>query len=160
MTETRWLSADEQCTWRAFLGAGQLLFDRLERELQRDAGMPHAYYEILVNLSEAPGRTMRMSDLAERSLSSRSRLSHAADRIERLGWIERLDCPEDKRGSYARLTDEGFAILERAAHGHVEAVRTHLFDQLDAQQVKQLRVISEALLNHLKAGQPKTTSAT
>ena len=70
MSETRWLDDEEQRTWRAFLGASQLLFDRLERELQRDAGMPHAYYEILVNLSEAPGLTMRMSDLAERSLSA------------------------------------------------------------------------------------------
>ncbi|MGH2365205.1 MAG: MarR family winged helix-turn-helix transcriptional regulator [Chloroflexota bacterium] len=148
MAETRWLNPEEQRTWRAFLGASQLLLNQLERELQRDAGMPHAYYEILVNLSEAPGRTMRMSDLAERSLSSRSRLSHAADRIEQLGWIERLDCPEDKRGSYARLTDKGFAVLEKAAHGHVEAVRVHLFDQLDTQQVEQLRAISEAVLRH------------
>lgn len=153
MAGTRWLNEDEQRTWRAFLGASQLLLNKLDRELQRDAGMPHTYYEILVNLSEASERTMRMSDLAERSLSSRSRLSHAADRIEQLGWIERLDCPEDKRGSYARLTDEGFAILERAAHGHVEAVRTHLFEQLSEQQVKQLRAISEAVMKHLTPGE-------
>ena len=154
MAGTRWLNQDEQRTWRAFLGASQLLLDRLDRQLQRDAGMPHAYYEILVNLSEAPGRTMRMSDLAARSLSSRSRLSHAADRIEQLGWIERLQCPEDKRGAYARLTDKGFAVLEAAAPDHVEAVRTHLFDQLDPEQVEQLRKIGEAVIDHLTAGQP------
>jgi DNA-binding MarR family transcriptional regulator len=152
MAETRWLSQDEQRTWRAFLGACQLLFDELERELQRDAGMSHAYYEILVNLSEAPGRVMRMSDLADRSLASRSRLSHAAARLEGLGWIERLDCPEDKRGSYARLTDTGFAVLEQAAHGHVETVRTNLFDQLTPDQVDQLGAISQAILDHLRTG--------
>lgn len=153
MTKTRWLSAEEQCTWRAYLGASQLLFDQLERELQRDAGMPHGYYEILVNLSEAPDRTLRMSELAERSLSSRSRLTHAVDRLEKLGWIERLQCPEDKRGAFARLTEKGSGVLEKAVPGHVEAVRTHLFDQLSDQQVKQLRAISEAVMKHLTLGQ-------
>ena len=151
MAKTRWLNADEQRTWRAFLGASQLLLDQLERELQRDAGMPHGYYEILVKLSEAPDHTMRMSDLAERSLSSRSRLTHAVDRLEQLGWIERLQCPEDKRGAFARLTDEGFRVLEGAAYGHVEAVRTHLFDQLSDEQVHELQEISETVLHHLKA---------
>jgi len=155
VAKTRWLSQEEQRTWRAFLAASQLLLDRLERQLQRDAGMPHGYYEILVNLSEAPSRTMRMSELAERSLSSRSRLTHAVDRIEQLGWIERLECPEDKRGAFARLTDKGFAVLEKAAHGHVEAVRTYLFDQLSGQQVEHLRDISEGVLSHLtSARQP------
>ena len=133
MTKTRWLNDEEQRTWRAFLGASQLLLDRLERELQREAGLPHAYYEILVNLSEAPSRMMRMSELADRSLATRSRLSHAVDRLERLGWIERIQCAEDKRGAYARLNDQGFAAIEKAAPGHVESVRTHLFDQLSDQ---------------------------
>src|SRR5215210_5294661 len=124
---TRWLDAEEQRTWRAFLGATQLLFEQLDRELQRDAGMPHAYYEILVRLSEAPGRVLRMSELADRSGSSRSRLSHAVSRLEDLGWVRREECPTDRRGLLAVLTDEGAAVLAAAAPGHVEAVRRQLF---------------------------------
>src|SRR5258705_13211354 len=86
---TRWLDDDERATWRAFLAATHLLMDRLDRELQSGVGIPHAYYEILVRLSEAPGRAMRMSDLAERCHSSRSRLSHAVRRLEEDGWVRR-----------------------------------------------------------------------
>ena len=149
MTKTRWLNEQEQRTWRAFLAATQLLQDRLDRELQCEAGMPHGYYEILVRLSEAPDRAMRMSDLADRSLSSRSRLSHAVAKLEELGWVKRQECPEDRRGAYAILTDEGFAMLEKAAHGHVEGVRTYLFDPLSSEQVTQLRRISEAIVEGL-----------
>lgn len=149
MSEVRWLDEDEQRAWRAFIEAVTLLFDRLDRELQRDAGIPHTYYEILVRLSEAPGRTLRMSALAERSLSSRSRLSHAVARLEEAGWVRRDRCPTDKRGWLAVLTDEGFAALAAAAPGHVRGVRTHLLDQLTADQVAQLRTISETLLRHL-----------
>ena len=79
------MTDDEQCTWRAFLAAIRLLTDELDRELQRDASMPHTYYEILVALSESPSRTLRMSQLAERCQSSRSRLSHAVTRLEEAG---------------------------------------------------------------------------
>ena len=149
MDHTRWLDEDEQRTWRSFLWAGRLLFDRLDRQLQHDAGLPHAYYEILVHLSEAPGRTLRMSELAATSLSSRSRLSHAVARLEEAGWVARRACPTDRRGSFAHLTDAGMARLEQAAPGHVEAVRTHLFDQLTIEQQHALRDISDALLAHL-----------
>jgi DNA-binding MarR family transcriptional regulator len=146
MADTRWLEAGEQRAWRAFVAASQGLFDQLDRELQRDAGMPHAYYQILVNLSEAPGRTLRMRELAERTCSSRSRLSHAVARLEERGWVRRESCPTDKRGALAVLTDEGFAALRAAAPGHVEGVRAHLFDRLTPAQVAQLREISEAVL--------------
>jgi DNA-binding MarR family transcriptional regulator len=149
---TRWLNEEEQRTWRAFLHASRALWDTLDRELQRDAGMPHAYYEILVRLSEAPSRMLRMSDLAEATSSSRSRLSHAVARLEEYGWVRREDCPTDRRGQLAVLTDGGFRVLEAAAHGHVEGVRTHLFDQLTPEQVAQLREISEAMLDHLDPG--------
>jgi DNA-binding MarR family transcriptional regulator len=151
MTETRWLDAREQTAWRSFLNAKEILFDTLERELQRGAGIPHAYYEILVRLSEAPDRTLRMSELADASVSSRSRLSHAIARLEELGWVRREACPTDRRGAFAILTDEGFAFLESAAPIHVEGVRRHLFDQLTPEQVEQLREISEAVLRHLVA---------
>ena len=147
--DTRWLDEDEQQTWRAFLTAQRLLFDRLERQLQRDAGLPHAYYEILVRLSEAPDRTLRMSQLADSSLSSRSRLSHAVARLEAAGWVRRRACAEDRRGAFAELTPEGLAKLEEAAPGHVEAVRADLFDALDSDQQRVLREISDALVAHL-----------
>ncbi len=145
----RWLDAGEQLAWRAWLSSTQLLADRLDRELTREAGISHAYYEILVQLSETPGRALRMSELAERSLSSRSRLSHAVARLEERGWVRRQVCPEDGRGQLAVLTDEGFAALEQAAPIHVESVRAHLFDQLTPAQVQALRDIGETLLAHL-----------
>src|SRR5947208_16258568 len=108
----RWLDDDEQCAWRAFLAATHLLMDQLDRELQAGAGIPHAYYEILVRLSEAPERTMRMSDLAERCHSSRSRLSHAVNRLEDQGWVRREAVQSARRGAVASLTDAGLAALD------------------------------------------------
>jgi DNA-binding MarR family transcriptional regulator len=141
----RWLDDQEQQAWRAFLFGGRLLMNRLDRELQASAGMPVAYYEVLVGLSESPGRAMRMSELARRAESSPSRLSHAVARLEELGWVRREACPTDRRGAVAVLTDEGFRVLEGAAPGHVEAIRSHLFDRLSREQVAQLREIFEAV---------------
>jgi DNA-binding MarR family transcriptional regulator len=145
MDAPRWLDDEEQQAWRAFLSAGRLLMNRLDRELLASAGMPVAYYEVLVGLSESPGRAMRMSELARRSESSPSRLSHAVARLEDLGWVRREACPTDRRGAVAVLTDEGFRVLEAAAPGHVEAIRSHLFDRLSHEQVAQLREIFEAV---------------
>lgn len=146
---TRWLDADEQQAWRAWLYSAQLLLHRLDRELTHMTGISHPYYEILVALSEAPERMMRMSELADRCLSSRSRLSHAVSRLEERGWVRRQVCPEDGRGQLAVLTDEGFTALEAAAPVHVEGVRTHLFDQLSPDQVEAMRDLGETLLRHL-----------
>ena len=148
---TRWLSADEQQVWRAFLGSNKLVFEQLDRELQRDCGIPHTYYEILVRLSEAPDRRLRMSALADRSQSSRSRLSHAVARLEENGWVKRESCADDKRGQVAALTDDGYAALERAAPSHVESVRRHVFDPLTEDQQRQLGEISAKLLAALHA---------
>jgi DNA-binding MarR family transcriptional regulator len=147
--EPRWLDAEEQKAWRAWLFSSMLLQDRLDRELIHQTGISHAYYEILVALSEAPGRMMRMSELADRCLSSRSRLSHAVSRLEERDWVRRQVCAEDGRGLLAVLTDEGFAALEGAAPVHVESVRTNLFDQLSPAQVAAMRDIGETLLRHL-----------
>jgi DNA-binding MarR family transcriptional regulator len=147
--EPRWLDAEEQKAWRAWLYSSLLLHDRLDRDLSHEAGISHPYYEILVQLSEAPGRMLRMSQLAERSLSSRSRLSHAVSRLEERGWVRRQVCEDDGRGQLAVLTDEGFAALAAAAPVHVESVRQHLFDQLSEEQVAALRDIGETLLRHL-----------
>src|ERR671921_994141 len=149
--EPRWLDAEEQRAWRAWLYSSLLLQDRLDRELTHETGISHAYYEILVALSEAPERMLRMSELADRCLSSRSRLSHAVSRLEERGWVRRQACADDARGQLAVLTDEGFAALEAAAPVHVESVRRHLFDQLSPEQVTAMRDIGETLLRHLAA---------
>src|SRR5688500_3721430 len=105
---TRWLDQEQQRTWRAFLGALSHLQSGLDAQLQSEAGMPHAYYELLVRLSEAPDRMLRMSALADAANVSRSRLSHAVAQLEARGWVRRQACPEDRRGALAVLTDEGF----------------------------------------------------
>lgn len=142
----RWLTAQEQAAWRAFLGACQELFGTVDAQLQHESGMPHPYYEILVRLSEAPGRSLRMSQLAEASASSKSRLSHAVARLEERGWVRRMDCPTDRRGQIAELTEDGYAALSQAAPGHAEQVRRSLFDALTPEQVSQLATISAAIL--------------
>jgi DNA-binding MarR family transcriptional regulator len=149
VSEPRWLDVDEQKAWRAWLYSAQLLMDRLDRELTHETGISHAYYEILVALSETPGRMLRMSQLADRCLSSRSRLSHAVSRLEERGWVRRQVCEDDGRGQLAVLTEEGFVALEAAAPVHVESVRSHLFDQLSPEQVDAMRDIGETLLRHL-----------
>jgi DNA-binding MarR family transcriptional regulator len=148
-TPARWLDAGEQEAWRSFVIATRLLFEQFERDLQREAGIPLAYYEILMVLSETPGRTLRMSEIADLLRASRSRLSHAVARLEEAGWVRRDRCPSDLRGSFATLTDEGFAALKAAAPGHVESVRRHLFDQLTPEELEQLGAISKRLLEHL-----------
>lgn len=142
---TRWLDDNQQRAWRAYLQASNSLWDVLDRQLQQDSGINHAYYEILVTLSEAPDRQLRMSELAERLLSSRSRLSHAVARLEERGWVERVACPTDRRGQLAVLTDAGFQALVGAAPGHVAAVRANLVDVLTPAQLRALRDISEAI---------------
>jgi DNA-binding MarR family transcriptional regulator len=151
---TRWLSVAEQRVWREFRSAVDMLSDHIEAQLQQDSGMPLAYYEVLVTLSESPDRTMRMSDLALRCRSSRSRLSHAVARLEKDGWVRRETCPTDGRGSFATLTPEGFAALETAAPGHVEAVRQAVFDALTTQQVLALGEISTAIHTRLGSSKP------
>jgi len=144
--QARWLDADEQATWRTYLAASKAIGDAIESQLQRDVEIPHTYYEILVRLSEAPDRRLRMSQLADRCLASRSRLSHAVTRLEERGWVSREACPDDGRGMLAALTDQGMNALTDAAPGHVNAVREQIFDRLSTDQIKQLREIGEAIL--------------
>jgi DNA-binding MarR family transcriptional regulator len=145
MSEFRWLTAPEQSAWRAYLEASQLLANTLERELQTECGLSAADYEIFVRLSETPGRRMRMSELAERTLYSRSRLSHAVTRLEKEGWLRRQDCDDDKRGTFAELTDAGFTKLVEAAPNHVDGVRRHLIECLTPTQIGQLEKIMIAV---------------
>lgn len=144
-TDVAWLSAVEYRAWRCFLEGTRTVFQALEQELQADAGMPLAYYDILVRLSEAPERTVRMVTLAKALDYSTSRLSHAVDRLQRFGWVRRESHPSDRRGQLAVLTDLGYERLVAAAPGHVAAVRAHLIDLLTPEQVEQLAEISQIL---------------
>lgn len=147
--EPRWLTDEEQRVWRSFMEGVTLLDDHLDRQLQRDAGMPHVYYGLLVKLAEAPRRRLRMTELAMLAKITRSRLSHAIARLEKSGWVRREDCPDDKRGQFAVLTDQGHDVLRQTAPGHVEAVRQAVFDRLTPDQQKSLgeimRIIAEGL---------------
>ncbi len=146
MTEPQWLTAEEQASWRSFIDGTRALMDALDRQLQADSHLPHAYYEVLIPLSEAPDRSMRMSELAAQARSSRSRLSHAVSRLEERGWVQRVDCPTDKRGQVAILTDAGMATVVESAPGHVAAVRKYLIDRLSPEQVKVMGEIGDAML--------------
>ena len=148
--EPRWLTDDEHRVWRYYLHATTLLEDHLDRQLQRDAGMPHIYYGLLVGLAEAPQRRLRMTELAMKSKITRSRLSHAIARLEKSGWVRREDCPSDKRGQFAVLTDQGFEVLERTAPGHVTAVRQALFERLTPQQQESLGEIMQIVAEGLQ----------
>ncbi|MER5612042.1 MarR family transcriptional regulator [Streptomyces sp. NPDC002215] len=154
--EPRWLSEEEQRVWRAYLHATTLMEDHLDRQLQRDAGMPHIYYGLLVQLSQAPRRQKRMTELAKDAKITRSRLSHAVARLEKSGWVRREDCPSDKRGQNAVLTDDGFEMLRRSAPGHVDAVRQAMFDRLTPEQVRSLGEIMQVVAAGL---QPEGTDA-
>lgn len=145
----RWLTQEEQESWRAWIEASLLLTDRLSRDMQTQHGLTFADYEILVWLSEAPDRRLRMSELARRALSSRSRLSHQVDRMERAGLVTREICTEDRRGSFAVLTETGWNTIVNAAPDHVDSVRAHLVDVLTPQEFAALgaacRKVADAL---------------
>src|SRR5690242_16266747 len=131
MTEPRWLDADQQRDWRAYIEGSVRLADLLDRELKAQHGITAAEYEVLVRLSEAPDRRLRMAELAEHASQSRSRLSHPVARLECKGLVSRGTCGDDKRGVNAKLTDAGFAFLEKAARDHVATVREYFVDVLD-----------------------------
>jgi DNA-binding MarR family transcriptional regulator len=151
MDDVRWLTREEQEIWRAYMSATVEFTAHIDRQLRRDSGMPLAYYEILVRLSEAPGRCLRMSELADVSQSSRSRLSHAVTALERSGWAIRRPADGDRRGWVCELTDAGYAALAAAAPGHVTAVREHLFDVLTEEQLRTLREVGRAISAGLQA---------
>jgi DNA-binding MarR family transcriptional regulator len=131
MSEPRWLDASQQRDWRAYVDGSVRLTEVMDRDLKAKHGLSAPEYEILVRLSEAPERRLRMAELADNASQSRSRLSHTCSRLESKGLVSRDSCPGDKRGVYAHLTDEGFAALDRASRDHVETVRTYLIDLVD-----------------------------
>jgi DNA-binding MarR family transcriptional regulator len=150
MSEVRWLDEKEMRAWRGLISIHRLLFEQLGRELSAESSLSMADYEVLVQLSEAPQRRLRMTELAGHSLSSKSRLSHQIARMTTLGWVQREACPSDRRGAFAVLTDAGFAVLEAAAPGHLRSVRRHLFDHLSAVEVEALAAILPKLAGPLE----------
>ena len=140
------MSDEEQRVWRAFLAMNNAVRKATARQLAADSNIPTTYYEILVQLSEAAGRTLRMSELAQATQGTQSQLSHAVNRLEERGWVERQRCQEDGRGLFAVLTDAGMTALAAAAPGHVECVRQVLFDPLTPQQLAMLRDIAERVV--------------
>jgi DNA-binding MarR family transcriptional regulator len=131
---TRWLTEHEQQLWRGWIAASMLLPDRLSRDLQEQHNLTGTDYQILVELSEHPDRRMRMSELADRTLMSRSRLSHQIDRMAKAGLVERAECAQDGRGMFAVLTPHGWDTIVSAAPDHVESVRRHLIDLLTPEE--------------------------
>jgi DNA-binding MarR family transcriptional regulator len=141
-----WLTAEEQAAWRSVVALLIRLPAAIEAELQRDAGISQFEYLVLSGLSEAPGRTLRMSDLAAMASGSLSRLSHVVSRLEARGWVRREACPGDGRFINAVLTDDGWAKVVATAPGHVAAVRRLLIDVLAPDQLRELGAISDEVL--------------
>lgn len=154
VTETRWLNAEQQEAWRALIGMTGTLQAVLDRQLQQASGMPHAYYMVLAMLSEADGRSLRMSQLAGVLNASASRTSHAVARLEEAGWVRRERHATDGRGHVAVLTDLGWEVLVAAAPGHVETVHAGVFDPLTPEQVAHLRDIALAIQGGLESVDP------
>jgi DNA-binding MarR family transcriptional regulator len=145
----RWLDEQQQRTWRAWLTVAELLPRTLDAQLQRDAGISHAAYIVLAMLSEAPGRSRRMSDLARRAHQSQSRLSHTVTRLEERGWVRRERAADDGRGNLAVLTDAGWEVVQEVAPGHVDAVREAMFGPLTDEQTRLLGEALEAVTERL-----------
>ena len=143
---TRWLDPDEMRFWRGFIEVSGRALDAINADLRTDADLTHDDYEVLVRLSEAADRRMRMSELADQVIQSRSRLTQRIDRLVERGWVERQRCPDDRRGMLAALTDAGFGVLAEAAPAHLESVRRHLIDRLGPEQIRAGAAVFEAVL--------------
>ena len=144
----RWLTDEEQRAWRAYIRLAQLLMRQLDRDLN-PFGLSMHDYEILVELSEAPHRRMGMTELADRTAQSRSRLSHQISRMEAKSLVSRENCEGDKRGTFAVLTQHGAATISEVAPHHVASVRRHFIDQLGSLELTTLTGAFEPLLADL-----------
>jgi DNA-binding MarR family transcriptional regulator len=137
--------------WRAFLEAHARVTARLERELRDEQGLPLTWYDVLVQLHEADGHQLRMQELADAVLLSKSGLTRLVDRMERAGLVRRAACPSDRRGTFAELTAEGLRTLRRTAPTHLRGVGEHFSQHLDETEAE---VLAQALrrIAHLADG--------
>ena len=148
---TQWLNEREQAAWRGWLDMYRLLIPALDRQLQTDSTASLTDFEVLVHLSEAPDRRLRMSELADRTLATRSAITRTVDRLAARGWVQRVRCDDDQRGFFADLTDRGIRELGAMAPGHVLAVRSYLVDLLDADEIAALHSIGEKVRSRMGA---------
>lgn len=149
MSDPAWLDFDELRVLRAFNRAARAVNTQFDRDLQRDIGIPRTYFEILWRLRQAPGQALRMSELADLTESKASRITHAVGRLEQAGYVRRELSPEDRRGWFAVLTDEGLAVLRLAAPRYAQSVREHFLALLSPLQREQITAIGEMLLEQL-----------
>lgn len=149
-SEPRWLSEGEQRAWRAFVESSGGVIQLLDGLLKRDASITFDDYEVLVQLSEAEDRRMRMTDLSSRLLHSQSRVTQRIDRLECRGWVQREKSHADRRVTYAVLTDAGQEAIEAAAPLHVAHVREHVLDLLSPDEVDVLGALLQRLLVHVR----------
>lgn len=150
-TEVRWLSPEQQVHWRAFLTGSAIVTSALSAQLESEAGMSLSEYEVLVRLSEEDNHTLRMSQLADGLVHSRSRLTHTVRRMEDRGLVERLACEGDGRGVNCHMTPHGFEALVAAAPGHVAAVRRVLLDAVTEEQFVALGEAMAAVTEHFES---------
>lgn len=143
------MSDEQQCAWRKFAALLNVVPAALDSQLQRDAGLTHFGYWVLAMLSEAPGHALRMSDLAAHSNASPSRVSHVVSRLEKQGWVRRRQAANDGRGQIAELSEAGWQKVVETAPGHVERVRSLIFDGLTEEQVRQLDELCSAMLERI-----------
>lgn len=147
--ETTWLDADELRAWIRLIAVVELLPGVLDAQLRRDADLSHFEYMVLAMLSETPGRTLRMTALAQRTNATLPRLSHVTKRLEQRGYLDRFPCPQDGRATNVRLTEEGWGKVVDTAPGHVSHVRQHVIDALTPTQIAHLNDIAGAILQRL-----------
>ena len=155
---TRWLDDDEQRAWLRLAGVMLKLSPALDSQLQRDSDLTHFDYLCLAMLSESDDRTLRMSDLAARVNASLSRLSHVVTKLERRGWVARAPSPHSRRVTLVSLTEEGWQVLVKAAPGHVETVRSLVFEGLSPEDVAALERIAGHVVSRIEASRLHTTS--
>ena len=154
---TRWLDEDELQAWLKLAGVMLKLAPALDSQLQRDSDLTHFDYLCLAMLSETEERTLPMSELAGRTNASLSRLSHVVSKLEKRGWVARCPSPASRRVTLVRLTEEGWDVLVAAAPGHVETVRSLVFDDLDREDVAALHRIAGHIVERIEASRLKST---
>src|SRR3954462_2781141 len=139
--DTPWLDGAQLRAWIRLRGVLELLPGALDAQLRRDADVTEFEYYVRAMLSEAPDRTLRMTELARQTNATLPRLSHVVRRLEDRGLVERFPCPENRRATNARLPQQGRATVEASAPGHVANVRQHVIDALTPEQITQLTAI-------------------
>jgi DNA-binding MarR family transcriptional regulator len=154
--DARWLDESQQHSWRALVMGMTLLTDRLDADLRRNFDISLAEYEILVRLSERPGRQLRMAQLADALAHSRSRVTHTVKRMELAGLVERKESEEDGRGVVCAMTDQGFELLETMAPTHVSGVRDYLVDIATCEDFEALGRVMNAVADKLVVAHPES----